>query len=115
MLREPAWADAHRPDLVVRVGAPLTSKVANAWLDSSIAQVLVDPDDRWLDPNHAACDRYVVDAEALLDAVAETLDPRLKRTSRWLTEWLTAEDRARDAMDGVLDAPHDDRRGAGRA
>jgi 2-succinyl-5-enolpyruvyl-6-hydroxy-3-cyclohexene-1-carboxylate synthase len=106
LLREPAWADAHRPDLVVRVGAPLTSKVANAWLDSSIAQVLVDPDDRWLDPSHAACDRYVVDAEALLDAVVESLDPRLTRAGGWLGEWMTAEDHARHAIDGVLDAPH---------
>ena len=33
LLRADDWADAHRPDLVVRIGAPLTSKVANAWLD----------------------------------------------------------------------------------
>ena len=45
LLRATRFADAHRPDLVVRVGAPLTSKVATAWLDADVPQVLVDPDD----------------------------------------------------------------------
>ena len=35
-----------RPDLVIRFGGPLTSKTATNWLDSSVPQILVDPDGR---------------------------------------------------------------------
>src|SRR5207244_1413476 len=36
LLRAPGFAAEHRPDLVVRVGAPLTSKIATAWQDPAI-------------------------------------------------------------------------------
>ena len=104
LLRVPSFAGAHRPDLAVRIGAPLTSKVATKWLDPTIAQVLVDPDDAWLDPQHGACERFAVEAELLLDAVADLLDPR-PGASAWLTGWLGAEARARAAVDLRLDAP----------
>ena len=103
LLRAPGFADAHRPDLVVRVGAALTSKIASAWLDPSIGQVLVDPDAGWLDPHHAAAERVAADAEALLAAVADELGAPTAGSGEWLDEWLRAESRARAAIDGVLD------------
>lgn len=103
LLRAPAFADAHRPDLVFRLGAPLTSKIATAWLDPAIAQVLVDPHDAWLDPRRAAADRYVVDAEALLEAVATELGA--PTDGAWSNDWLEAERVARAALDRTLDAP----------
>src|SRR5581483_5913373 len=57
LLRVPGFAGAHRPDLVIRFGGPLTSKVAMAWLDPSVPQILVDPDGAWLDPNRSAAER----------------------------------------------------------
>jgi 2-succinyl-5-enolpyruvyl-6-hydroxy-3-cyclohexene-1-carboxylate synthase len=103
LLRAPGFADAHRPDLVVRVGAPLTSKIATAWLEPAIAQVLVDPHDGWLDPHRAAAERFAVDAEALLAAVAAELEAPV--SSAWLTGWVDAERAARAALDRVLGAP----------
>ncbi len=64
LLRVAGFDRADRPDLVVRIGAPLTSKVTNAWLDT-IPTVLVDPDDVWLDPRHTAVDRVAADPGAL--------------------------------------------------
>ena len=104
LLRAPGFADAHRPELVVRIGAPLTSKIATNWLDASIAQVLVDPDAGWLDPHHAASERIAADAELLLDALAGALGAQAAK-SEWLDEWQRAESRARDAIDAVLDQP----------
>jgi 2-succinyl-5-enolpyruvyl-6-hydroxy-3-cyclohexene-1-carboxylate synthase len=106
LLRDPSFAEAHRPDLVVRIGAPLTSKVTTAWLDPSVPQVLIDPDGVWLDPHHASAERYAADAELLLDAVAGGLErSRAGPVSAWLGEWLGAEQLARRAIDEVLDAP----------
>ena len=75
LLRVPGFAAAHRPELVVRVGAGPTSKALGTWLDASVPQVLVDPDGAWPDPGRAAATRLVADASALLGAVAAALGP----------------------------------------
>ncbi|HZP29601.1 MAG TPA: 2-succinyl-5-enolpyruvyl-6-hydroxy-3-cyclohexene-1-carboxylic-acid synthase, partial [Acidimicrobiia bacterium] len=105
LLRVPAFAAAHVPDLVVRVGAPLTSKAATAWLGPGVPQLLVDPDGDWLDPRHAACERVAADAGALLDGVAARLaaeghDPG----GGWIGSWVAAESAARAAIDALVDS-----------
>jgi 2-succinyl-5-enolpyruvyl-6-hydroxy-3-cyclohexene-1-carboxylate synthase len=105
LLRVPAFAAAHVPDLVIRVGAPLTNKVATGWLGPDVAQLLVDPDGDWLDPRHAACERVAVDPEALLGAVADQLgaehhDPG----GGWIGAWESAEVAARGAIDDLVDS-----------
>ena len=73
LLRAPGFAAAHRPDLVLRVGAAPTSKVLAGWLDATVPQVLVDPDGAWPDPGRGAAVRLAVDPSALLAAVADAL------------------------------------------
>jgi 2-succinyl-5-enolpyruvyl-6-hydroxy-3-cyclohexene-1-carboxylate synthase len=102
LVRVEAFASRHRPDLVVRLGAPLTSKVATAWLDPSVEQVVVDPDGRWLDPHRAASERLAVDVEPLLLDLVDTLGGAT-RDSAWLAAWRAAEAAARAAIDEVLD------------
>ena len=108
LLRVPSFVAAHRPDVVVRVGAPLTSKAATSWLGPDVAQVLVDPDGAWLDPRHAAAERLAVDADALLDAVTA----RLRAGGHdhgggghggggWIGSWAAAERAARAALDAA--------------
>ena len=103
LLRIDAFAAGHRPDLVLRVGAPLTSKVATAWLDSTVEQIVVDPDSRWLDPHRAARRRLAVDAEPLLARLVDRL-PGANRESAWLAGWRDAELAARRTIDALLDA-----------
>jgi 2-succinyl-5-enolpyruvyl-6-hydroxy-3-cyclohexene-1-carboxylate synthase len=108
LLRAPAWAGEHRPDVALRLGAPLTSKVATNWLDADVVQILVDPDAAWLDPNRTASERVAADPELLLAAVGERLGGRTDGpVSKWTAGWLEAEARARPALDRFLDS-HDD-------
>jgi 2-succinyl-5-enolpyruvyl-6-hydroxy-3-cyclohexene-1-carboxylate synthase len=102
LLRSDAFARAHRPDVVLRIGAPLTSKVANSWLDSEVVQIVVDPDDAWLDPAHAARERVPGEAEPLLRALTTAL-PSTSRTTAWCDAWRQAERDARAALDAVVD------------
>ncbi|HEX4493908.1 MAG TPA: 2-succinyl-5-enolpyruvyl-6-hydroxy-3-cyclohexene-1-carboxylic-acid synthase [Acidimicrobiia bacterium] len=102
LLRVAPFATAHRPDLVLRLGAPLTSKVATAWLDPNVPQILVDPDARWLDPHRAASDRVGADAEPLLRALLDAFEPARVESS-WLASWRAAERAARTAIDTCLD------------
>jgi 2-succinyl-5-enolpyruvyl-6-hydroxy-3-cyclohexene-1-carboxylate synthase len=101
LLRSERFAGASAPDAVLRLGAPLTSKVANAWLDRAPVQVLADPDDRWLDPSRASGLRVVADDELLLARVADRLPAR---EGDWLDRWRGAESDARVALDAALDA-----------
>jgi 2-succinyl-5-enolpyruvyl-6-hydroxy-3-cyclohexene-1-carboxylate synthase len=100
LLRASAFADAHRPDLVLRLGAPLTSRVANEWL-AGIPTVLVDEHDEWLDPPRAAVERFVASAPSLLDTVTQHLPTP---DAAWAASWQRAERTARDTMDALLDA-----------
>lgn len=103
LLRSPEFAVSHRPDLVVRIGAPLTSKVAGQWLDHAGATWLIDRDGIWLDPSGAATTREHADPGGLLEAVAELLEAA--PTSRaWLDEWGAAERKARGAIDEVCES-----------
>jgi 2-succinyl-5-enolpyruvyl-6-hydroxy-3-cyclohexene-1-carboxylate synthase len=73
LLRVPSFAAAHRPELVVRVGAGPTSKALTNWLDAGVPQVLLDPDNAWVDPLRAASTRLAAEPNALLEAAAKGL------------------------------------------
>ena len=106
LLRVGSWAGEHRPDLALRLGAPLTSKVATNWLDGDVAQVLVDPDAAWLDPNRTASERVAAEPGLVLAALSERLEGAAGTdapASKWTAGWLEAEARARTALDGFLD------------
>jgi 2-succinyl-5-enolpyruvyl-6-hydroxy-3-cyclohexene-1-carboxylate synthase len=102
LVRAPGFAAAHRPSLVVRVGAAPTSKALTGWLDESVPQVLVDPAGGWLDPGRVASLRLTADPSALLAAVTVRLDGPGPGKD-WRGEWLEADRLARGAIDGLLD------------
>jgi 2-succinyl-5-enolpyruvyl-6-hydroxy-3-cyclohexene-1-carboxylate synthase len=102
LLRVPGFADRYRPDVVLRIGAPTTNKPLVQWLDAAVDQVLVDPDDAWLDPLHAASGRMVADPELLLGALADAIDVMID--DEWVRRWSDADAAARAAMDTRLDA-----------
>jgi 2-succinyl-5-enolpyruvyl-6-hydroxy-3-cyclohexene-1-carboxylate synthase len=71
------------------------------WLDLTVDQVVVDPDDAWLDPLHAASGRLAADGELLLGALADAVDVMVDED--WVARWRTADDAARATVDELID------------
>ena len=112
LLRVPGFAEGHRPDLVIRLGGPLTSKLAMAWFDAGVPQILVDPDAAWLDPNRTAAERVPALPDLGRLVAADQQPARGRETGAWRAAWMEADRRARRAIDELLDA--DDRPFEGR-
>ena len=102
LLRDDAFAEAYRPDLVLTVGKVALSKTLLARLGPDMRQILVDPHGDWLDPRRALSQIITADPAQLATAVTARLAPRDDRS--WLDGWLDAERRVRTAVDEALDA-----------
>jgi 2-succinyl-5-enolpyruvyl-6-hydroxy-3-cyclohexene-1-carboxylate synthase len=100
LLRAEAFAQAARPDVVLRVGDLPTSKPLRQWLAGLDAvQVLVDPDGAWQDPAQA-CDLVLPHEPAtLLAALAERAQPA---DPTWAGAWMDADRRAAAAIEATL-------------
>jgi 2-succinyl-5-enolpyruvyl-6-hydroxy-3-cyclohexene-1-carboxylate synthase len=94
LLREEAWAAAHEPEVVLRVGDLPTSKPLRAWLERTQAeQIAVDPEGAWQDPPGVVSRR--------LDALpqrAGAADPD------WLYAWRAADNAVGEALDAAIGA-----------
>jgi 2-succinyl-5-enolpyruvyl-6-hydroxy-3-cyclohexene-1-carboxylate synthase len=103
LLREESFVAGARPDLVVRVGDLPTSKPLRAWLAglSETPQAALDPEGAWQDPDG------VLDASLALEPAAAlwTLSDTVRVTDpAWLEGWRSADERAAEAILGVLGA-----------
>jgi len=91
LLREPEWAAAQAPDLVLRVGDLPTSKPLRQWLHGldGALQIAFDPEHTWQDPAGAVA--------TIVSADPRVLAPEMPREDRsWLEGW-TSADRAAGA------------------
>jgi 2-succinyl-5-enolpyruvyl-6-hydroxy-3-cyclohexene-1-carboxylate synthase len=103
LLRDAAWAAAHAPDLVLRVGDLPTSKPLREWLaglDSAL-QVSFDPEAAWQDPSRSVATIAAADPRLTLDELALRL-PRRPRAKGWLESWQRADYAAAQAIASVL-------------
>ncbi len=98
LLRDPAFAAAMRPDLVIRVGALPTSKPLRQWLAGlRCPQAILDPEGDWQDPASVLAGSLAVEpARALRELTPPLADPD------WLSAWRSADERAAEALLGVL-------------
>jgi 2-succinyl-5-enolpyruvyl-6-hydroxy-3-cyclohexene-1-carboxylate synthase len=95
LLRDPAFGERRRPDLVLRVGDLPTSKPLRQWLHGlgeAALQIAFDPENAWQDPAGAAATLLPADPRAVLEALTGRL-PRKPRDRGWLEQW-TGPDRA---------------------
>ena len=107
-LREPALADDLRPDVVLRIGAPPTSKPLSLYLERhrDARHILLAPDG-WEDPSHLSTDVVRGDPSAVCRALASH---GAVADEAWLGRWRTANDAARrvvgeemGAMEGIFE------------
>jgi 2-succinyl-5-enolpyruvyl-6-hydroxy-3-cyclohexene-1-carboxylate synthase len=101
LLRDRRFADAHRPEFVIRTGDLPTSKPLRAWLaELDAAQIAVDPDAIWHDPAAVVGMRVSAPTRALLDAM--TAGEVIAAPPEWLASWRAADDAAGEALTRAL-------------
>jgi 2-succinyl-5-enolpyruvyl-6-hydroxy-3-cyclohexene-1-carboxylate synthase len=108
LLRDAAFAASVTPDLVLRVGDLPVSKPLRSWLAGldGVRQVALDPEGAWQDPASVLSDCLVLDAAAELSGLSAWLAGEDGRRARapedWLASWRGADERAAEAILGVL-------------
>ena len=86
LLRAEGFAEAHRPDLVIRVGDTPTSKPLRAWL-AGAEQVVLDPDRAWHEPTREA-GMIVAGGPELLPPLGESV---AAAEADWVEGWQRAD------------------------
>jgi 2-succinyl-5-enolpyruvyl-6-hydroxy-3-cyclohexene-1-carboxylate synthase len=103
LLRHPPFAQAHRPELVLRFGGGLTPKGPQQWLDGSGAHIVLFSDEGALmDPSHRAAQVIEGSAVAACEALCQGLSRGL---GRWARSFLNAERLARKALEAAFAEP----------
>jgi 2-succinyl-5-enolpyruvyl-6-hydroxy-3-cyclohexene-1-carboxylate synthase len=104
-LRDEAFAAAHAPDVVLRIGATPTSAAQRSWLERHQPPhlLLVDPEHAWNEPSHLASQVLAVDPTRLCRELCDALDqsPAPERGA-WREAFREADRRAEAAIDAVL-------------
>jgi 2-succinyl-5-enolpyruvyl-6-hydroxy-3-cyclohexene-1-carboxylate synthase len=104
LLRDPAWAAALSPDLVVRVGDLPVSKALRGWLAGlrGVRQVSLDPELSWQDPASVVSDSLALDPAAALEELAVAFKSWAPLEEDWLPTWRSADERAAEAIEGLV-------------
>jgi len=104
LLREPEFLRRHTPEVVVRVGDLPVSKPLRAWLANltDTHQIALDPEAAWQDPATVLSDSITAEPAATLSALAQMLEASSKPALDWLASWRSADERAAEAILGVL-------------
>ncbi len=103
LLRDPGFAAAHAPDLVLRVGDLPTSKPLRQWLAGlgDALQLSFDPESAWQDPAAMLGTVLSADPRTALDALAGRL-PAQPADPSWLDGWRRADGAAAAGIAEVL-------------
>jgi 2-succinyl-5-enolpyruvyl-6-hydroxy-3-cyclohexene-1-carboxylate synthase len=101
LLRDSKFAAAHRPEFVIRTGDLPTSKPLRTWLAGlDAAQIAIDPDGTWQDPDAVVGMRVPAPLHAVLDGL--TAGEVIPVAPGWLESWRAADDTAGEALAKAL-------------
>ena len=104
LVREPTFASAAAPEVVIRFGAAMTCKPFNTWLPSQerVHRIMVDAASAatggWRDPDLQADEAIASDVAAFCDELAGALDDAAVVDAAWSDLWCSANAAARAAM-----------------
>jgi 2-succinyl-5-enolpyruvyl-6-hydroxy-3-cyclohexene-1-carboxylate synthase len=106
LLRESGFVREHAPEVVVRIGDLPVSKPLRLWLASltDTPQVALDPEGAWQDPASVMSDSLPAEPAATLMALTSVLETSPPASPDWLASWRSADERAAEAILGVLAA-----------
>jgi 2-succinyl-5-enolpyruvyl-6-hydroxy-3-cyclohexene-1-carboxylate synthase len=106
LLRDKTFADAHRPEAVIRVGDLPASKPLRTWLGGlgETCQIALDPEGSWQDPAGVLTDSLAVEPASTLAALAASAQRLAPRDPQWLDAWRGADARAAAAINAELAA-----------
>jgi 2-succinyl-5-enolpyruvyl-6-hydroxy-3-cyclohexene-1-carboxylate synthase len=102
LLRDDSFRDAHRPELVVRIGTTVLSRSLARYLGPEVRQVLIDADGSWLDPGRGLASIVTAEPRATCSELCKSLEQR-ERVG-WLESWRESEAAARGVIDSYLDS-----------
>jgi 2-succinyl-5-enolpyruvyl-6-hydroxy-3-cyclohexene-1-carboxylate synthase len=123
LLRDAAFAGKLNPDLILRVGDLPVSKPLRTWLAGlkDVPQVALDPEGAWQDPAAVLSDSLALEPSAALTGLTMLVSPTTETTTTgtsatrteirprlspadpdWLAGWRAADERAAEAILGVL-------------
>ncbi|MDH3706597.1 MAG: 2-succinyl-5-enolpyruvyl-6-hydroxy-3-cyclohexene-1-carboxylic-acid synthase [Acidimicrobiia bacterium] len=101
LLRGDAWADAHQPEVVVRLGGSPTTKSLRLWLERCRPpMVLVDEAARFDDPGDVVTRVVAATTASALDALGR--GPGVAR-SVWTDAWTSADAAVQARVDELVD------------
>jgi 2-succinyl-5-enolpyruvyl-6-hydroxy-3-cyclohexene-1-carboxylate synthase len=108
-LRDDTTCRALAPEVVLRFGAPPTSKPLAQYLSRYTASrnILIDGVAGWRDPAFLTSDVLLADPIAICDALAARIGAGAASRSDWATTWLDTNARTRVAIDAQLTASDD--------
>jgi 2-succinyl-5-enolpyruvyl-6-hydroxy-3-cyclohexene-1-carboxylate synthase len=105
-LRDDASCRALAPEVVIRFGAPPTSKPLAQYLARYPAcrHILIDGGAGWRDPSFLTSDVLHADPVAVCEALAERIGAGMASRGAWAATWLDTAARTRAAIDAQLAA-----------
>jgi 2-succinyl-5-enolpyruvyl-6-hydroxy-3-cyclohexene-1-carboxylate synthase len=103
LLRDEAFAERMRPDLILRIGDLPTSKPLRGWLAgmAEVPQAALDPEGAWQDPAGVLQESFALDPAAALQQLAGTAIEG-SGAQEWLARWRGEDQRAAAAILATL-------------
>ncbi len=95
---------AHRPDLIIQVGAAPTSRGVQEVIRGADRLLIIDPDHRIADPDRRATLTIESDPSTVVAALDATTMSLPATRPQWFGEWYDADRTVRAAVDALLDS-----------